>query len=78
MIICGAIRRRRANTRRSNNASHQHRLDREAYTAAKRPFSNRITELALQSAGGSGPMSAQYLANLRLQPAAGASLSRRG
>jgi GrpB-like predicted nucleotidyltransferase (UPF0157 family) len=31
----------------------EHRLDREAYTEAKRPFIDRITELALQSEDGS-------------------------
>jgi GrpB-like predicted nucleotidyltransferase (UPF0157 family) len=34
--------------------AQEHRLDREAYTAAKRPFINRITEMALESGYGGG------------------------
>jgi GrpB-like predicted nucleotidyltransferase (UPF0157 family) len=33
----------------------EHRLDREAYTEAKRPFIERITDAALESGNGRGP-----------------------
>jgi GrpB-like predicted nucleotidyltransferase (UPF0157 family) len=34
--------------------AHEHRLDREAYTQAKRPFIDRITAIALKPGRGSG------------------------
>jgi GrpB-like predicted nucleotidyltransferase (UPF0157 family) len=34
--------------------AHEHRLDREAYTQAKRPFIDRITDIALETGRGSG------------------------
>ena len=34
--------------------AREHRLDREAYTQAKRPFINRITDMALEMGYGSG------------------------
>jgi GrpB-like predicted nucleotidyltransferase (UPF0157 family) len=34
--------------------AHEHRLDREAYTQAKRPFIDGITDIALETCHGSG------------------------